>query len=62
MAAFVEDLRTGRFRAGLRVKRAQRAQGIYELTWSNGHRPRRTRHMGGPDGLDPSGSEGSEGR
>jgi hypothetical protein len=30
VAAFVEDLRTGgHFRAGLRVKRVQRASGIY---------------------------------
>ncbi|MFH9426297.1 hypothetical protein [Streptomyces sp. NPDC017529] len=34
VAAFVEDLRTGSFRAGLRVKRVQRASGVYELTWS----------------------------
>lgn len=27
MSAFVDDLRTGRFRAGLRVKRVQRASG-----------------------------------
>ncbi|MFD7532272.1 hypothetical protein ACFV8E_32535 [Streptomyces sp. NPDC059849] len=40
VAAFVEDLRTGgRFRAGLRVKRVQRASGIYELTWSMGTGP-----------------------
>ncbi|MET9656775.1 hypothetical protein [Streptomyces sp. NPDC006510] len=40
VAAFVEDLRTGgRFRAGLRVKRVQRAPGIYELTWSMGTGP-----------------------
>ncbi|MEU7649939.1 hypothetical protein [Streptomyces huasconensis] len=40
VAAFVEDLRTGgRFRAGLRVKRVQRARGIYELTWSMGTGP-----------------------
>ncbi|MFI6523074.1 hypothetical protein, partial [Streptomyces uncialis] len=37
VAAFVEDLRAGgRFRAGLRVKRVQRATGVYELTWSMG--------------------------
>jgi hypothetical protein len=39
VAAFVEDLRTGRFRAGLRVKRVQRAPGVYELTWSAGTGP-----------------------
>lgn len=40
VAAFVEDLRAGgRFRAGLRVKRVQRATGIYELTWSMGTGP-----------------------
>ncbi|MFD9605540.1 hypothetical protein ACFVRD_45220 [Streptomyces sp. NPDC057908] len=40
VTAFVEDLRTGgRFRAGLRVKRVQRASGIYELTWSMGTGP-----------------------
>ncbi|MEV7683197.1 hypothetical protein AB0O64_32350 [Streptomyces sp. NPDC088341] len=40
VAAFVEDLHAGgRFRAGLRVKRVQRAPGIYELTWSMGTGP-----------------------
>ncbi|WP_329304558.1 hypothetical protein [Streptomyces anulatus] len=39
VAAFVNDLRTGRFRPGLRVKRVQRAAGIYELTWSMGTGP-----------------------
>ncbi|MFF9352745.1 hypothetical protein [Streptomyces sp. NPDC014734] len=39
MAAFVEDLRTGRFRAGLRVKRVRLAPGVYELTWSAGTGP-----------------------
>ncbi|MFJ4972708.1 hypothetical protein [Streptomyces sp. NPDC088755] len=40
VTAFVEDLRTGgQFRAGLRVKRVQRAPGIYELTWSMGAGP-----------------------
>ncbi|MFI6530229.1 hypothetical protein, partial [Streptomyces uncialis] len=40
VAAFVEDLRAGgRFRAGLRVKRVQRAAGVYELTWSMGVGP-----------------------
>lgn len=40
VAAFVDDLRTGRqFRPGLRVKRVQRAAGIYERTWSMGTGP-----------------------
>ena len=40
VAAFVEDLRAGgRFRSGLRVKRVQRAPGVYELTWSMGTGP-----------------------
>ncbi|MFK8851744.1 hypothetical protein [Streptomyces sp. Ac-502] len=39
VAAFVEDLRTGSFRAGLRVKRVQRTFGVYELTWSMGTGP-----------------------
>ncbi|MFD0396202.1 hypothetical protein ACFQ3Z_44900 [Streptomyces nogalater] len=43
--AFVPDLRTGRFRPGLRVKRVRQAPGVYELSWSMGA-PRRTRHMG----------------
>lgn len=38
--AFVPDLRTGRpFRPGLRVKRVQRASGVYETTWSMGSGP-----------------------
>ncbi|MFE6270484.1 hypothetical protein ACFVQ9_17080 [Streptomyces goshikiensis] len=39
VAAFVDDLRTGRFRAGLRVKRVRCASGVYELTWSMGSGP-----------------------
>ncbi|MGW2184115.1 hypothetical protein ACWCXX_40465 [Streptomyces sp. NPDC001732] len=40
LAAFVPDLRAGgQFRAGLRIKRIQRASGIYELTWSMGTGP-----------------------
>lgn len=39
VTAFVDDLRTGRFRPGLRVKRVQRTTGIYELTWSMGAGP-----------------------
>ncbi|MCZ7430093.1 hypothetical protein [Streptomyces sp. WMMC1477] len=37
--AFVPDLRTGGcFRAGLRIKRVQRAPGVYELTWARNGR------------------------
>ncbi|MFF2557991.1 hypothetical protein ACFVUS_43865, partial [Nocardia sp. NPDC058058] len=38
LGAFVPDLRSPgcQFRPGLRVKRVQRASGIYELTWSMG--------------------------
>ncbi|MDD9375147.1 hypothetical protein M8Z33_00360 [Streptomyces sp. ZAF1911] len=32
--AFVPDLHTGRFRAGLRVKGVRIAPGVYELTWA----------------------------
>ncbi len=40
VAAFVEDLRTGRpFRSGLRIKGVRRAPGVYELTWSMGAGP-----------------------
>ncbi|TXR94531.1 hypothetical protein EAO73_35005 [Streptomyces sp. col6] len=40
VAAFVENLRAGgSFRAGLRIKRVQRAPGVYELTWSMGTGP-----------------------
>lgn len=31
---FVADLRTHRFRSGLRVKGVQGAEGIFELTWA----------------------------
>jgi hypothetical protein len=31
---FVADLRRGQFRAGLRVKRVQGTDGIWELTWA----------------------------
>ncbi|GAA2733537.1 hypothetical protein [Streptomyces nogalater] len=37
--AFVPDLRTGRFRPGLRVKRVRQAPGVYELSWSMGAGP-----------------------
>ncbi|MEU9189457.1 hypothetical protein AB0D14_33930 [Streptomyces sp. NPDC048484] len=33
VATFVDDLRTGRFRASLRVKGVRRAPGVFELTW-----------------------------
>jgi hypothetical protein len=38
VAAFVDDLRTGRFRAGLRVKGVRRAPGVFELTWDGNDR------------------------
>ncbi len=31
---FIADLRTGRFRAGLRVKRVQGTGEIFEMTWA----------------------------
>lgn len=34
VTAFVDDLRAGRFRAGLRIKGVRRAPGVYELTWA----------------------------
>jgi hypothetical protein len=34
VAQFVADLRRGRFRAGLRVKRVQGAAGVWEMTWA----------------------------
>ncbi len=40
VAAFVDDLRTGRpFRPGLRIKGVRRTPGVYELTWSMGTGP-----------------------
>ncbi len=33
-ARFVADLRTGQFRAGLRVKGIQGADGVFEMTWA----------------------------
>jgi hypothetical protein len=35
VAKFVEDLATGEFRKGLRVKGVQGAGGIFELTWAD---------------------------
>jgi hypothetical protein len=34
LAKFVADLRTGRFRKGLRVKGIQGAPGVFEMTWA----------------------------
>lgn len=31
---FVPDLAAGRFRAGLRVRRVEKATGIFEMTWA----------------------------
>lgn len=31
---FVDDLRTGRFRAGLRVKSYRAIPGVFEMTWA----------------------------
>lgn len=36
--AFVDDLRTGRFRAGPRVKGVRSAPGVFELTWAGNGR------------------------
>jgi hypothetical protein len=38
VAAFVEDLRAGAFRAGLRIKGVRRAPGVFELTWDGNGR------------------------
>lgn len=38
VAAFVDDLHTGRFRAGLRVKGVRSAPGVFELTWDGNGR------------------------
>ncbi|MFD9796928.1 hypothetical protein ACFWXK_38975 [Streptomyces sp. NPDC059070] len=35
---FVPDLRTGRFRPGLRIKRIQSSPGVFELTWDGNGR------------------------
>jgi hypothetical protein len=35
VAHFIEDLPTGRFRKGLRVKEVKGAKNIYEMTWAN---------------------------
>ena len=35
---FVADLRTGKFRKGLRVKGVEGAQGVYEMTWAGNGR------------------------
>lgn len=38
VTTFVHGLRTGRFRAGLRIKGVQRAPGVFELTWEGNGR------------------------
>ncbi|NJP74119.1 hypothetical protein [Streptomyces sp. C1-2] len=38
VTAFVDDLRAGGFRAGLRVKGVRRAPGVFELTWDGNGR------------------------
>lgn len=35
VAHFVEDLSSGQFRKGLRVKGVKGAQGIFEMTWAD---------------------------
>jgi hypothetical protein len=35
---FVQDLKTGMFRKGLRVKRVQGAPGVWEMTWADNGR------------------------
>ena len=32
---FIEDLPTGKFRKGLRIKGVKGARGIFEMTWAN---------------------------
>ncbi|EDY46147.2 conserved hypothetical protein [Streptomyces sp. SPB074] len=63
VAAFVEDLRTGRFRTGLRVKLVQRAPGIYELIWSMGTGPagRAKTNRQTPTGFSQTGATSAEG-
>lgn len=34
VAHFVDDLRRGRFRKGLRVKVVQGSEGVWEMTWA----------------------------
>ncbi|GAA2358952.1 hypothetical protein [Streptomyces cuspidosporus] len=34
VTAFVDDLRTGTFRTGLRIKGVRSSPGVYELTWA----------------------------
>ncbi len=38
VAQFVEDLRGGRFRKGLRVKGVRGAPGVFEMTWADNGR------------------------
>ncbi|MEV6810478.1 hypothetical protein [Streptomyces sp. NPDC051132] len=42
VTAFVDDLRAGAFRAGLRVKGVRRAPGVFELTWDGNGRATRS--------------------
>ena len=39
VAKFVDDLRRGQPRAGLRVKQVQMLPGVYEMTWAPDGRP-----------------------
>ena len=48
---FVDDLRRGAFRKGLRVKAVQGAEGVYELTWAPDGRA--TFHFGPSLGSGP---------
>jgi len=34
LSEFVVDLKAGRFRSGLRVKRVQATAGVWEMTWA----------------------------
>lgn len=34
VAKMVEDLRRGEFRKGLRIKRVQKHEGVWEMTWA----------------------------
>ncbi|MFJ3043827.1 hypothetical protein [Streptomyces tendae] len=38
VTVFVDDLRAGAFRTGLRVKGVRRAPGVFELTWDGNGR------------------------
>jgi hypothetical protein len=47
---FVEDLDSGRFRAGLRVKGVAGIRGVYEMTWAADGRATFEYGPGGPAG------------